>query len=88
MSENIPSDMCTQRRFRAACAFSRSDQNLTQADLSLRCAHMSEGTFSHNTAYMLTGYYLHNLSFPPMFLAGKVVTDAQCLHQLHLKCLY
>ena len=28
MSENIPSDMCAQRRFRSACAFAQSDQNL------------------------------------------------------------
>ena len=28
MSENVPSDMCAQRRFRSACAFAQSDQNL------------------------------------------------------------
>ena len=28
MSENVPSDMCAQRRFRSACAFTQSDQNL------------------------------------------------------------
>ena len=28
MSENVPSDMCAQRRFKSTCAFSQSDQNL------------------------------------------------------------
>ena len=28
LSENEPSDMCTQRRFRSACAFAQSDLNL------------------------------------------------------------
>ena len=27
MSENIPSDLCAQRRLRSACGFSQSDQN-------------------------------------------------------------
>ena len=31
-SENVPSVMCAQRRFRSACAFAQSDQNL-------HCAH-------------------------------------------------
>ena len=31
-SESVPSDMCAQRRFRSACAFAQSDQNL-------HCAH-------------------------------------------------
>ena len=30
--ENVPSDMCAQRRLRSACAFA-------QSDLSLRCSH-------------------------------------------------
>ena len=28
MSENVPSDMCAQRKFRSACVFAQSDQNL------------------------------------------------------------
>ena len=28
MSENLPPVMCAQRRFRSACAFAQSDQNL------------------------------------------------------------
>ena len=27
MAENVPSDMCTQRRLRSACAFVQSDKN-------------------------------------------------------------
>ena len=27
-SENVPSDMCAQRRFRSACAFAQTDPNL------------------------------------------------------------
>ena len=27
MSENVPSDMCAQRRFRSDCAMAQSDQN-------------------------------------------------------------
>ena len=30
-SENVPSDMCAQRRFRSACAFAQSHQNLPKA---------------------------------------------------------
>ena len=28
MSEYIPSDMCAQQRFRSACTFTQSDQNI------------------------------------------------------------
>ena len=30
-SENVPLDMCAQRRFRSACSFEQSDQNLHKA---------------------------------------------------------
>ena len=33
--ENVPSDMCAQRRFRSACAFAQSDQNLPSAHFGL-----------------------------------------------------
>ena len=34
-SENVPSDMCAQRRFRSACAFAQSDQKLHTAQFRL-----------------------------------------------------
>ena len=36
--ENVPSDMCAQRRLRSACAFAQSDQ-------SLRCSHEETSLF-------------------------------------------
>ena len=33
-SENVPSDMCAQRRFRSACTFAQSDENLQWAHFS------------------------------------------------------
>ena len=35
MSENTPSVMCAQRRFKSACAFAQSDQNLRWAHFNI-----------------------------------------------------
>ena len=36
MSDNVTSDICAERRFRSACAFAQSDQNLHRTHFGLR----------------------------------------------------
>ena len=45
--ENVPSDMCTQRRFRSACAFAQSDQNL-----HLATSWIENSLYSHDIIFL------------------------------------
>ena len=54
-SENVPSDMCVQRRFRSACAFAQSDLNLRWAHSgysSLGAFWIDKGTKDNNHSDM------------------------------------
>ena len=51
-SENVPSDMCVQRKFRSACAFAQSDQNHQLAHFGLPRMQI----FLHQTAQIADLY--------------------------------
>ena len=69
MSENVLSDICAQRRFRSACAFAQSDQNLHWAIWVAKDARVFiTKTCLYNFDPLIPHFYIVKLGFRGVYI--------------------